>query len=28
MEIFINPAPAKDFSIDVVYYDDAGNKYE
>ena len=28
MEIFINPAPAKDYSINVVYYDDAGNKYE
>ena len=28
MEIFINPAPADDYSIDVVYYDDAGNKYE
>lgn len=28
MEIFINPAPSKDYSIDVVYYDDAGNKYE
>ena len=28
MEIFINPAPAKDYSIDVVYYDSEGNKYE
>ena len=28
MEIFINPAPSKDYSMDVVYYDDAGNKYE
>lgn len=28
MEIFINPAPAKDYSMDVVYYDSEGNKYE
>ena len=28
MEIFIDPAPSKDYSMDVVYYDDAGNKYE
>ena len=28
MEIFINSAPAKDYSIDVVYYDSEGNKYE
>lgn len=28
MAIFCNPAPAKDYSLDVVYYDEAGNKYE
>ncbi len=28
MEIFINPAPAKDYNLHVVYYDDVGNKYE
>ena len=28
MEIFIYPAPAKDYSIDVIYYDSEGNKYE
>ena len=28
MEIFINPAPAKDHILDVVYYDSEGNKYE
>jgi len=28
MEIFINPAPSRDYSIDVVYYDSEGNKYE
>ncbi len=29
MEIFINPAPTNDeYGIEVVYYDDAGNKYE
>ncbi len=28
MEIFINPAPADSYSINVVYYDDEGNKYE
>lgn len=27
-EIFINPAPSKDYSLDVVYYDSEGNKYE
>lgn len=28
MKIFINQAPAKDYSINVVYYDNAGNVYE
>ena len=28
MEIFIHEAPAKDYSIDVVYYDSKGNVYE
>ena len=28
MEIFINPAPANDYSLNVVYYDEYGNKYE
>lgn len=29
MEIYVSAAPpAKEYSIDVVYYDDAGNKYE
>ncbi len=29
MEIFINPAPTNnEYGIEVVYYDDAGNKYE
>ena len=28
MGIFINPAPAKDYSLDVAYYDSEGNKYE
>ena len=28
MEIFVHAEPSKDYSIDVVYYDDAGNKYE
>lgn len=28
MEIFINPAPAEDYSVNVVYYDRNGNKYE
>lgn len=28
MEIFINPAPEKDYSLDVVYYDSEGNKYD
>lgn len=29
MEIFIHPAPTNDeYGIDVVYYDDAGNRYE
>ena len=28
MEIFINPAPSNDYTLDVIYYDSAGNKYE
>lgn len=28
MDVFVNPAPEKDYSINVVYYDNMGNKYE
>jgi len=28
MEIFINPAPSSDYAMNVVYYDNEGNKYE
>lgn len=28
MEIFLNPAPAENYGLNVVYYDNAGNKYE
>ncbi len=28
MDIFINPAPSDDYTLDVSYYDSEGNKYE
>ncbi len=28
MEIFIHPQPSNDYTLDVVYYDNEGNKYE
>ncbi len=28
MELFINPAPSNDYSLNVVYYDSEGNRYE
>ena len=28
MEIFINPSLASDYALDVIYYDNTGNKYE
>lgn len=28
MELFVNPSPSEDYDVNVVYYDDAGNKYE